>query len=126
MTQMVVSVPEAHSGLVDSSITLKTVSILGVGHLGSNIGYVLSKLGVAEFNLYDFDTVERRNIAGCPFFKKHVGISKVNVMQSILENSSIEPKLVNTHNKKIESKTKISPTHYYILAADSIESRINI
>lgn len=123
---LVLSVPEAHSSIVNEVITLKSVSIFGVGHLGSNIVYMLSKIGVPEFNLYDFDLVENRNISGGPFLRTDVGKKKIDAIKESIENSSMEPKLVQVFNKKVGARTKITSSDVYILATDSIEVRIKI
>ncbi len=123
---LVLSVPEAHSGLVNETITLKSVSVFGIGHLGSNIVNILAKIGVPEFNLYDFDELENRNISGGPFLSSQVGMKKVIAMKEIIETRNLEPKLVHTFDKEIKARSKIGATDYYILATDSIKARLGI
>lgn len=123
---LVLSVPEAHSGLVNETITLKSVSVFGIGHLGSNIVNILAKIGVPEFNLYDFDELENRNVSGGPFLSSQVGMKKVTAMKNIIETRNLEPKLIHTFDKEIKARSKITATDYYILATDSIEARIGI
>ena len=123
---LILSVPEAHSGLVNETVTLKSVSVFGIGHLGSNIVNILGKIGVPEFNLYDFDELENRNISGGPFLASQIGMKKVSAMKDIIENRNLEPKLIHTFDKEIKSRSKIVATDYYILATDSIEARLGI
>lgn len=55
------------------------IAIIGGGAIGSNVAYLLSKMGVSEgaIHLYDFDRVAAENLAPARFAAKSVGELKV-------------------------------------------------
>lgn len=64
------------------------VSVLGVGGIGSNCCYLLSRLNIGRLVIYDPDTVEESNIAG-QFFKVYdIGKMKVAAIYDTLRQFS--------------------------------------
>lgn len=126
MNQIILSLPEAHAKLVPDSILTRSVSIFGLGHLGSWAAYTLSKLGICEFYLYDNDEIENRNISGTVYDSTNVGYFKTNVLSEIIQRE-VEYKFVSTSTFRVRKRRHIKEdSHYFILAVDSIEARSKI
>ena len=60
------------------------VHIIGCGSVGSTIAENIARLGVKKINLYDFDTVERKNITNQMFREKDIGRLKVDALKDII------------------------------------------
>ena len=60
------------------------VHIIGCGSVGSTIAENIARLGVRKINLYDFDTVERKNITNQMFREKDIGRLKVDALKDII------------------------------------------
>ena len=56
------------------------VGIVGLGGLGSNIAVALTRLGVGQLYLYDFDRVELSNLNRQYYFLDNVGEYKANAL----------------------------------------------
>lgn len=123
----VIEVPAAHKNLINSNITVANASIIGVGHLGSDLAYNIAKLGVPELYLYDSDQVERRNLSGTVYTRSHIGSDKVLALKEIIIESNFEPKYIQVFAKNVECAGDIKQnTQFFIIATDSLESRISI
>lgn len=71
-------------------LATKTVAIVGCGGLGCSLGLVLSGLGLKEFYMIDFDTVEIHNIhRQIAFEKKDNDKKKVEVLSDKMANRSL-------------------------------------
>lgn len=57
------------------------VCILGAGGLGSNVAIMLSRAGVGEFFIIDFDIVEASNLNRQHYFLKHLGSPKIEALK---------------------------------------------
>ncbi len=67
-------------GLVDiQSFRDNTIAIVGCGAIGSYVASSLAKMGLTNFNLYDFDKIEVHNLPNQFFKEKDVGKYKVNI-----------------------------------------------
>jgi hypothetical protein len=129
----------AQAGIVGKMPTLMSVAIYGLGHLGSLVAWTLSKLGVRDFSLNDFDTLEERNISGSIYERAQIGMSKTGAMRQILVrqiyNTSSESPLNNISGVNKISIGYMVGTYdnlgfpyqpfcdFYILATDGAESR---
>ena len=69
------------------------IHIIGCGSVGSTIAELLARYGLTNFTLYDFDTVEKKNIVNQMFFDPQVGQPKVEVLRDIL--CAINPEAKN-------------------------------
>lgn len=106
--------PEEH---VDNKI-----HIIGCGALGSTLAELLTRLGIQEIDLWDFDTVASHNIANQMFKHKQIGEQKViATKENLLEiNPGIK---VKTHEKGWSEDIL---SGFVFLALDSIELRKKI
>ncbi|MHA2250755.1 MAG: ThiF family adenylyltransferase [Candidatus Kariarchaeaceae archaeon] len=122
-----IEVPVAHRNLISNKILEASISIIGVGHLGSWVGKGLGMIGATEFYLYDFDSVEERNLSGTPFQQHSIGKPKVQALKDQMENDSHGKKFIRAISKKVtKSKDIVQDTEFYIVATDSIKSRLSI
>lgn len=100
------------------------VHIIGCGSVGSTIAENLVRCGVKKLTLWDFDTVEPRNIVNQMFRQQDVGRLKVEALRDILLDI----------NPEIKDDLKLEPKGWQgkilsgivFLAVDSIELRREI
>lgn len=97
------------------------IHIIGCGSVGSTLAENLARCGVTKMTLYDFDTVEARNIVNQMFLQEHVGMSKCDALKDILcrINSDCEKDVV----LKPEGWQGELLSGYVFLCPDSIEVR---
>lgn len=62
-----------------------TVTMIGAGGIGSPTALALTKLGIANLTLIDFDEVEAHNIPNQMYAVKHAGITKVDALGALCE-----------------------------------------
>ena len=98
----------------------KPVHIIGLGAIGSNIAETLTRLGIEDIHIYDFDTVETPNIANQVYFTHQLSKPKT---EATAENiKQINPGAnITIHDKGWDENTTLDG-HVFI-AVDSIETR---
>ena len=93
------------------------ISVVGCGGIGSNLVFLLARLGFPNVDIYDFDTVEEANI-GTQFFRaSDIGKPKPQAICDIVNEffgTKYTPKL---------KKAKAIETDLLILAVDSMTQR---
>jgi len=100
------------------------IHIIGCGSVGSTVAELLIRFGLKKITLYDFDTVEPKNLANQLFTQEHIGESKVEALINILAEI----------NPEVKTNLKIQPygytgqklSGYVILCVDNIELRREI
>lgn len=60
------------------------IHIVGCGSVGSTVAENLARMGVTKFVLWDFDTVESKNVVNQMFTQNDVGRPKVEALKDIL------------------------------------------
>lgn len=86
-----------------------TVGIAGAGGLGSNVAMALTRTGVGNLIIADFDTVSESNLNRQFYFKHQVGFKKVDVLKTNL--LSINPDLnITTYDIKLNESNIL--THF--------------
>ena len=71
---------------VSEILSSARVCILGAGGLGSNVAIMLTRAGIGEFLLVDFDIVEPSNLNRQHYFLKHLKMPKTMALkEQILE-----------------------------------------
>lgn len=98
------------------------IHIVGCGSVGSTIAENLVRVGLTNFTLYDFDTVEAHNIGNQMFWHSQIGKPKTEALAQILLeiNPEIDLKLINSGYKN----QKLSG--YVFLCVDNIDLRREI
>ena len=66
---------------VSEILSSARVCILGAGGLGSNVAIMLTRAGVGEFFIIDFDTVEHSNLNRQHYFLRHLGQPKIRALK---------------------------------------------
>lgn len=68
-----------------SAIQSKTITLAGVGGIGSYVGFLLARLKPARLYLYDPDIVEQANMSGQLYSSSDLGQSKVSSLHRMLQ-----------------------------------------
>lgn len=74
----------------DPTKVTEIIHIIGCGSVGSAVAELLARFGLRKFRLYDFDTVEEKNIANQMFFRKNIGKQKVDVVADMIRDINDE------------------------------------
>jgi len=100
------------------------IHIIGCGSVGSAVAELLTRFGLTKLTLYDFDTIEPKNLANQLFRQEHVGVSKVNALAHMLCEINPEAK----SNIKVASHGYVAQklSGYVFLCVDNIELRRDI
>ena len=107
--------PEAHDA---------RIHIIGCGSVGSTVAENLARSGVVNFDLWDFDVVEPKNLANQMFRQKDVGVTKVEALSDIL--AEINPQVKDFLRIHGEGWKGQQLSGFVFLCVDSIELRKEI
>lgn len=100
------------------------IHIIGCGSVGSTIAENLARAGVTKFTLWDFDTVEPKNIANQMFIQSDVGLPKVEALTRIL--CDINPDVKDEIKTMPEGWNGQKLSGYVFLCVDNIDLRREI
>lgn len=100
------------------------IHIIGCGSVGSTIAENLARAGVTKFTLWDFDTVEPKNIANQMFIQADVGSPKVDALTRIL--CDINPDVKEEIKVMPEGWNGQKLSGYVFLCVDNIDLRREI
>lgn len=100
------------------------IHIVGCGSVGSTIAENLARCGITKMTLWDFDTVESKNVHNQMFRQQDIGKKKVDALKDILMEI----------NPDIDAELELEPegwggnmmSGYVFLAVDNIELRRKI
>jgi len=97
------------------------VHVIGVGAVGSHVVNALTRMGIENIHIWDFDTVGTHNIPNQAFEEADIGELKINAISKTIQriNSNIE---VTKHDKYISQML----SGYVFVCVDSITIRKNI
>ena len=73
-----------HTSKNQEKIAKARVAICGLGGLGSNIAIALTRAGVGELNLIDYDCVDLSNIHRQQYGIRQIGLPKTEALAYIL------------------------------------------
>jgi hypothetical protein len=73
-----------------------TVTIIGVGNVGSYVADIAMKAGIANFNLCDFDRIEVHNLPNQRYNQKDVGRLKTDALLRFMFANSYQPLTIRT------------------------------
>lgn len=94
------------------------INIIGCGAVGSTVAENLTRLGIKELYLWDFDDVEEHNVANQMFYEHQIGMPKVDAVEEICK--LINPNIVIHKLSKYEDQ---SLSGYLFICPDSIKVR---
>lgn len=97
------------------------IHIIGIGAMGSRVADLLVRLGVGELHIWDFDTVEAKNITNQLYTAKQVGLKKEEALRLLM--LEINPNIIIHEHGKWDNKIL---SGYVFLCVDSIELRHKI
>lgn len=101
----------------------KPVHIIGLGAIGSNVAETLTRLGIEDIHIYDFDTVDTPNIANQVYYTHQLTKTKT---EATAENIRlINPDANITIHEEGWTEDAILDGHVF-MAVDSIEVRKQI
>lgn len=98
--------------------------IVGCGSVGSTLAENLARCGLKNFTLWDFDRVERHNIANQMFRSQDVGRLKVEALRDIL--CEINEECADSIQLKPDGWQGKLMSGYIFLCVDNIELRRKI
>ena len=97
------------------------IHIIGIGAMGSRIAELLVRLGIERIHIWDFDTVEDKNITNQLYLHHQIGMKKTDALEEILKD--INPMCEIKKHDKWEDQML---SGYIFLCVDSIELRYKI
>ncbi len=106
-----------------ADFTNYTITIAGLGNIGSNVALSLTKMGISRFELYDFDKVEAHNLASQAYNAHHTGVDKVFALAEQMEllNPTVS---YESYSDKFVGGVKMG--QIFISAVDSMAARREI
>jgi hypothetical protein len=97
-------------------------AIFGCGTVGSNAANEITRLGVSNIQLFDFDEVEPHNLPSQRFDMRHLGMNKaVAVRDQLVHLTNNGGAGVKVYETKVEGPVMVQGVA--VLAVDTMESR---
>jgi len=112
---------EKFAGFFDPSIVKDKVHIIGCGAIGSTLAIQLTRCGLTDITLWDFDIVQPHNLANQQFRYADIGEAKVASLHQIM--LEINPQ-IKVYYKDRYTDEQLSG--YVFMAVDSIDVRKQI
>lgn len=98
------------------------VHIIGLGAIGSHIAELLTRLGIQNFHLYDFDTVTDYNLANQMFIFSDIGEAKTTAIANMIHSINPDARIA-VHDKGWQGNPL---TGYVFICVDNIDIRKQI
>lgn len=98
------------------------VHIIGLGAIGSHIAELLTRLGIQNFHLYDFDTVTDYNLANQMFIFSDIGEAKTTAIANMIHSINPDAR-ITVHDKGWQGNPL---TGYVFICVDNIDIRKQI
>ena len=108
------------SALWFDTVQSMTVTLAGLGGIGSYVAFLLSRLNIRMLNLYDDDIVEAGNLSGQLYSNNDIGGAKVSKIGNMLSNYS-NYYSYNSYNERFTEHS--APTDIMICGFDNMEAR---
>jgi molybdopterin/thiamine biosynthesis adenylyltransferase len=100
------------------------IHIIGCGSGGSAVAELLARFGLTKLTLYDFDTVEPKNLANQMFRQEHIGMPKTAALTRML--FEINPDIIGATKTFPEGYKGQKLSGYVFLCVDNIDLRREI
>lgn len=100
------------------------IHIIGCGSVGSTVAYMLARIGITNFTLWDFDIVEPHNLANQMFRQQDIHKPKVDALLDII--CEINPEIADCAKLKPEGWKGQQLSGYVFLCVDNIDLRREI
>ena len=112
-----------HSGWVNPSVLNKTVCLIGIGAVGSNIALLSAKMGFTKFKIWDPDIVENHNLPNQAYEPEHVGKLKTVAITEVLKRFNPEIKVTIYSDYFTTEKYKKELEGILVIAVDTMSAR---
>lgn len=96
------------------------IHIIGCGAVGSTVAENLVRFGLTKLTLYDFDIVEKQNIANQMYRSIDIGKPKTEALKEIL--TEINPEVANEIRLEQEGWNGQRLSGYVFLCADNVDT----
>lgn len=100
------------------------VHIIGCGAIGSHVAEQLARMDVPNIHMWDFDTVEAKNIANQMFMAKDIGMTKVDAAETMMKAINPDICKITKHPEGIKPGEVVNG--YIFLCVDNIDLRREI
>ncbi len=100
----------------------RQIDIIGVGATGSRVALELAKLGVTNIHAWDFDLVERHNVANQIYGQNQIGQPKVRALQEMIEEQTGTK--ISVHQERVDGSQPLGEIVF--LLTDTMSSRQEI
>jgi len=112
---------EKFAGFFDPSIVKDKVHIIGCGAIGSTLAIQLTRCGLTDITLWDFDIVSPHNLANQQYWNAQIGLPKTTALSDLM-------KAINPHIKIDVKEGYIDEqlSGYIFMAVDNIDVRKQI
>jgi sulfur carrier protein ThiS adenylyltransferase len=110
-----------HSPGVHKRMKEASVGIAGLGGLGSAVAIALTRMGLGELILVDFDVVEPSNLNRQCYFIDHIGMAKTEAMSKILGDINPYVNLI-THQTKLDNSSILEVFHNVDIVVECFDS----
>ncbi len=109
--------------IFDPQIFQDSISVVGLGNIGSQTCIALSRLGLKDFYIYDHDIVEEHNLASQAYYLKQLSREKASSLKKTMKeiNKNIR---VAAFSEKFTGENCLS--NILIIAVDSMKERKKI
>lgn len=109
-----------HTPNVHKKVKSGKVAIAGLGGLGSNIAVMLTRIGVGQLLLVDFDIVEPSNLNRQSYYVSHLGLPKTIALKKQLEE--INPFIkIETQNVRITEENVVDLFNGYDIICEAFD-----
>ena len=103
-----------------NKIQEKTITLAGIGGIGSYVGFLLSRMHPKQLIIYDDDKVEAANMSGQLYSNSDIGADKVSALNYMMRDYSNFYETIGIENKFTIGST---PTDIMICGFDNMEAR---
>lgn len=103
-----------------NKIQEKTITLAGLGGIGSYVAFLLARMNPTRIILYDDDVVEAANMSGQLYCSNDVGASKVSAINSLLANYASYYETISFQERFTSHS---DPTDIMICGFDNMEAR---
>lgn len=101
------------------------VTIIGLGNIGSHSALALARMGITQFTLVDFDTVEEHNLSSQAYTSAQIGVKKTEALADLIFQVA-KPELLRAIDSAYDENVSIPEKSIVVCAVDSMQTRFNI
>lgn len=107
---------------IENILSQKTVAILGLGGLGSNIAIMLARSGLGHLILIDFDSVEQSNLNRQYYTLSQIGVSKTIALKDNIK-SCCNNTQITLYNTKVTLDNCVNLTSKADIVCEAFDNK---